>query len=223
MFPQFINKSSLPHKSGVYLFKDKTGKVIYVGKAIDLYHRVASYFSHFNPGGLNVKKAALVEQIRIVETIVVESELEALILEANLIKKYLPPFNIRLTDDKDYLYIGITKEDFPKLVTLRKKDLASVKKYFGPFPSARTLRDTLKMLRRVFPWCSTPPRRSKNDVIATLDLTRFRSCFYHHLGLCPGACVGLITKQDYNKIISKSSFLSVHRTCGRFRQISVDE
>src|SRR3989344_5886932 len=121
----------LPHKPGVYLFKDKTGQVIYVGKAIDLKSRVSSPRSwHWDS----------------VETIVVESELEALILEANLIKKYLPKFNVRLTDDKDYLYIKVTKEQFPKVITARKHELKSSLNFFGPFPSSKTVRETLKSL-----------------------------------------------------------------------------
>ena len=186
-----MDKSLIPKKSGVYIFKDNEGRVLYVGKAIDLYHRVASYFSKDLP----LKTAALVEKIASVETIVVESELEALILEANLIKKYLPPFNVRLTDDKDYLYIGISKGDFPKIITIRKQDLKKIKKFFGPFPSSRTVRDTLRMLRLVFPWCSNPASQGST----------LRGCFYYHLRLCPGACVGSINKRDYNKIISRFS------------------
>lgn len=125
-----------------------------------------------------------------------ESELEALILEANLIKKYLPPFNVRLTDDKDYLYMMVTKDDFPKILTARKKDLAQAKKYWGPFPSTRTVRETLRSLRKVFPWCS----------IASQGVSlRVRPCFYFHLGQCPGACTGSISKKDYNKIITNFS------------------
>lgn len=165
-----------------------------MGKAIDLYHRVASYFNG-HPGGVRTN---LVEQIKAVETIIVESELEALILEANLIKKYLPQFNVRLTDDKDYLYIKITKEDFPKVITARKHELKGSLKYFGPFPSSRTVRDTLKALRRVFPWCAQAPRPG---------LARLRPCFYYHIGLCPGACVGEISKKDYRKNIFRLSQL----------------
>ncbi len=192
MIPVFIDKSKLPHKSGVYQFFNSKKEIIYVGKAIDLNKRVASYFNKEVAG----KTAALVSQIKSVETIIVESELEALILEANLIKKYRPLYNIRLMDDKDYLYIGITKEEFPKVITVRKKDLKPIKKYYGPFPSSRTVKDTLKLLRRVFPWCSNPPGvRNKN----------LRACFYYHIKLCPGACVGLISKDDYNKIIQRFS------------------
>ena len=211
MIPDFLDRSKLPHKSGVYIFKDKKDKIIYVGKAIDLYHRVASYFSRDIPQ----KTSLMVASIYDLETIIVESELEALILEANLIKKFLPPFNVRLTDDKDYLYIGITNEEFPKIVTIRKQDLPAgplrrsfseasrqglrkVKKSFGPFPSSRTVRDTLKLLRRVFPWCSNPSKLASQGLA-------LRACFYYHLGLCPGACVGLISKEDYNKIIRRFS------------------
>lgn len=207
MIPNFIDRSKLPHKSGVYKFLNSKKEVLYVGKAIDLYHRVASYFNR----DVNQKTAILVTQINSVETIIVESELEALILEANLIKKYHPKFNIRLMDDKDYIYIGITQEDYPKVITLRKQDLKSVAKYFGPFPSGKTVKNTLKMLRRVFPWCSSPPKKSFLDSYytaesgGTIAKTRFRPCFCYHLGLCPGACVGLIEKTDYNKTISRFS------------------
>lgn len=189
-------KPKIPHSPGVYIYKDKDGKILYVGKAIDLYSRVSSYFHISRLESADVKTIQLVERIASVETIVVESELEALILEANLIKKFLPPFNIRLTDDKDYLYIANTKEDFPKITPARKKDLKGVKKYWGPFPSSRTVRETLKSLRRVFPWCSNPPREWYKQQ---------RSCFYYHLGLCPGACAGVISKQEYNKIINSFS------------------
>lgn len=182
-----MDKSLVPHRSGVYIFKDKKGKILYIGKAIDLYHRVSSYFS----GKQLPKTAIMVEEIAVLDTIIVESELEALILEANLIKKFRPQFNIRLMDDKDYLYIGLTKEDFPKVITLRKQDLKKVKKFFGPFPSGKTVKNTLKMLRKVFPWCS--------------GKTFSRVCFYYHIGLCPGVCVGLISQEEYNKIIRRFS------------------
>mgnify|MGYP003393295591 CR=1 FL=1 len=193
MIPDFLNKSKIPHKPGVYIYKDDKEKILYVGKAIDLYSRVSSYFNNDITG----KTAILVSKIAGLDTIIVESELEALILEANLIKEYLPAFNIRLMDDKGYLYIGITKQDFPRVVTLRKQDLKTVKKFFGPFPSSRTVKETLKKLRRVFPWCSGTGNRQQ--------ATGSRACFYYHLGLCPGACVNEISKLDYNKIINRFS------------------
>ncbi len=206
MIPSFLDKTKIPHRSGVYIFKDTNRKVLYVGKAIDLYHRVASYFSNSH---LNVKLVNLVDQINRVETIIVESELEALILEANLIKKYLPPFNVSLRDDKDFLYIGITKEEFPKVITIRKQDLKKVKKYFGPFPSSRTVRDTLKSLRRVFPWCANSPKMKLQSRFVNSIPNRdwkARACFYYHLGLCPGACTGAISEHDYRKILRRFSY-----------------
>src|SRR5437868_11379282 len=115
MIPKFIDRSQLPHKPGIYIYKDNQGEILYVGKAVDLYHRVSSYF---NGATNSFKTAQMVERIRSVETVIVESELQALILEANLIKKYLPPFNIMLKDDKDYIYIGITDAEFPQIITL---------------------------------------------------------------------------------------------------------
>lgn len=206
MIPAFIDKALIPHKPGIYIYKDEQDDVLYVGKAVDLYSRVSSYFNspHFD----SPKTAALVEKIRNIETIIVESEMEALILEANLIKKFLPPYNIKLTDDKDYLYIGVTKEDFPRIVTARKHDLSKMKKYFGPFPSAKTVKDTLKQLRKVFPWCqfgnmalSSGPRIT--DPIRHTPLAiRNKPCFYYHLGLCPGSCIGKVSKEEYNKTIN---------------------
>lgn len=187
MIPSSFDRSKIPHKPGIYIYKDDHGRILYVGKAIDLYHRIASYFS----GKHDPKTAQLVTEIKDLETIIVESEFEALLLEANLIKKYLPPFNIKLTDDKDYLYIKITKEDFPQILVARKQDLKDAKIYFGPFPSGKTVRSTLKKLRRIFPWCANPNGR--------------RPCFYYHLNLCIGPCAGVVDKAEYNKMINKFS------------------
>ena len=180
-----INLKRIPRKPGVYLFKDKTGQIIYVGKAIDLKSRIASYFSGVHLRGVRIKN--LVSKIDDVQTMVVESELEALILEANLIKKYLPRFNIRLIDDKDYLYIKVTKETYPKIITARKHELKDSLNFFGPFPSSTTVKNTLGSLRKVFPWCNGGRK----------------ACFYYHLNLCSGACIGEITQEDYRKIINR--------------------
>lgn len=196
MLPKTLDKTKLVHKPGIYIFKDEGGRILYVGKAIDLNKRISSYF-RYNNKNTDLKTQNLVSQIYNVETIVVESELEALILEANLIKKYLPPFNIRLTDDKDYLYIKITKRGFSQVLTARARDLADSKKYFGPFPSSRVVKDTLRSLRRIFPWCASPPNSRKTS----------RPCFYYHLKLCPGPCVGIISQKEYNKIIRELSLL----------------
>ncbi len=197
MLPSFITPDRIPHKPGIYIYKDENGKVIYVGKAVDLFSRVSSYFSK---SWHDIKTTKLVDNIRGLETIIVESEIEALILEANLIKKFMPLYNIRLTDDKDYLYIVVTDEEYPKIVTARKKDLIKVKKWFGPYPSATTVKQTLKKLRRIFPWCS-----GKYQLSGIKNHAKRKACFYYHLGQCPGACVGTVTKVDYDKNIKRFS------------------
>lgn len=188
MIPAHIDKSQIPHKPGVYLYKDIKGEILYVGKAINLYHRIASYFS----GGLHTAKtAALLQKIAQVDTIEVSSEIEALILEANLIKKYRPPFNTKLTDDKDFLYIKITNEEYPRILTARKNELVDAGEYFGPFPSSKIVRETLKKIRRLFPWCNNPYSK--------------KPCFYYHLHLCSGPCAGVIDQKGYKSIIKMFS------------------
>lgn len=194
MLPSFLESTQIPHKPGIYIYKNSAEKIIYVGKAVDLFSRVSSYF---NNSWKDVKTAHLVGEIFSAETIIVESEIEALILEANLIKKHKPLYNIRLTDDKDYLYIVITDEIFPKVITARKTQLVKVKKWFGPYPSATTVKQTLKKLRRIFPWCANPKGSRTNK--------SGRPCFYFHINLCPGACVGSISKEEYAKIIRRFS------------------
>lgn len=194
MLPKFIQKSQIPNLPGVYLYKDSQGEVIYCGKAINLFRRVSSYFNRSN----GARIADLVSNIAGIEIIVVDSELEALILEANLIKKYKPKFNIRLVDDKEYLYIKITKEDFPKVLTARRNQLAASKEYFGPFPSSMVVKETLKKLRRVFCWCSNPP-----VTLSGYERYKYpdRPCFYYHLNLCSGACAGVVTPVAYRRQI----------------------
>lgn len=191
-----LDVSKLPGKPGVYFFKGTKSQTLYVGKALNIKDRIKT---HLKNAESDRREKLLVEQSSKVDFIEVSSEIEALILEANLIKKLKPYFNVRLKDDKDYLYIKITKDSYPKILTARKKDLANVKKYFGPYPTSRIVRSTLRVLRRSFPFCSSPP--GKNG--------KLRACFYYHLGLCPGPCIGKITQKDYQKMILRfSRFLS---------------
>lgn len=199
-----MDMSLLTSRPGVYIFKDKSGKVIYVGKAVNLKNRVASYFRKNNAFS---KQTFLVAQIANINTIEVENELEALILEANLIKKYNPHFNIRLKDDKDYLYIKVTKDPYPMVMTARKKDLRYVKAYFGPYPNSTLVRTTLKSLRRIFKFCSNPPNSSKNL------RPKLKACFWYHLGQCSGACTGRVDKRTYQGQIRKLiTFLEGRKT-----------
>ena len=139
----------LPAKPGVYLMRDITGRVLYVGKAKNLNNRVHSYFR--NSGRQSVKVAALTSHVEDLETIQTDSEIEALILECNLIKKYRPRYNIMLKDDKTYPYLKITlQEPFPRMYITRRvvKDGG---KYYGPYPDVGALRATMKLLRSLFP------------------------------------------------------------------------
>lgn len=184
----------LPKFPGVYLFRDNKNKVIYVGKAINLKNRVSSYFQK---NLQNTKTAALVEKIVTIDFFEVTSDFEALLLEAKLIKQYQPFFNASLKDDKDYLYIIFTKEEFPKVTTGRKRDTEKALVYFGPFTSAKAARDTLKLARRIFPFrTNCRPNSGK-------------ACLSSHIGLCPGVCSGKISAVDYRRSLrGLKSFLS---------------
>jgi len=178
---------NLPTSSGVYLFKNDSGQVIYVGKALNLKNRVSSYFQK-NP--VSQKLQLLLNNISKLETIKVESEIEALLLEAKLIKYFQPEFNSQLKDDKDYLYIVITKDKFPAVITGRKQDLDKARLFFGPFPSSTAVRSTLKTIRKVIPYrINCKPESS-------------RACLSAHLGLCPGVCSGKINSKDYSFDVS---------------------
>lgn len=172
----------------MYQFLDNKGEILYVGKAKNLKNRVSSYFT--KGADLSPKTANLVAQVKKIKVIKVESEIEALLLEANLIKKFSPKYNIRLTDGKAYPLIRITiKEMYPAVLTVRRsEDRKSI--YFGPFPSSNTVRSVLRLLRRIFPYHSTVNHPKK-------------VCLYHHLNLCP--CIPAfdneVTRVAYQKTI----------------------
>jgi excinuclease ABC subunit C len=173
---------NLPSKTGVYLFKNAQGQVIYVGKAVNLKSRVHSYFQN----NLLPKTSLLVSEIESIDYIEVQSEIEALILEANLIKKFRPRYNVRLKDDKDYLYIKVTKEKYPRIITARLRDLDAAKIYFGPFPNSRAVRQTIRLIQKLFPhWiCKNPPGQT---------------CLYAHINLCFGPCRKDFEPKEYEK------------------------
>ncbi len=184
-----IKNHELPDSAGVYLMKDRKGKVIYVGKASSLKRRVRQHFER--PHGAHIEEMTkLVASIDYIEKPTV---IEALILEANLIKYYWPKFNILAKDNKSFLYLVVTKEDFPKPLLIRGEELdeESPKKYkavFGPYTSPRSLRAALDLVRKVFPWSTCEPGQK-------------RPCFYVHLGQCPGVCVNTVDKKTYQKTI----------------------
>lgn len=182
--------NTLPTKSGCYMMKDNFGKIIYVGKAINLRSRVRSYFHNINKLSPRIYK--LVQNIADIEWIVVDSELEALILEMNLIKKHRPHFNVRLKDDKRYPYIKVHwADDFPK-VTISRQMLNDGSRYFGPYTSIWALHQTLDLLRKVYPYLTC------DRVITGEDE---RACLYYDIKLCTAPCIGAISRENYRRMI----------------------
>ncbi|WP_028777396.1 excinuclease ABC subunit UvrC [Shimazuella kribbensis] len=183
--------SLLPNQPGCYLMKNNEGQIIYVGKAKNLRNRVRSYFS----GSHDAKTTRLVMDIVDFEYIVTSSDLEALILESNLIKKHHPHYNIMLKDDKSYPYIQLTKEIHPRLLVTRKL-VKDGSKYFGPYPNAGAAGQTKKLLDRLFPLrkCTTLPKRV---------------CLYYHLGQCLAPCEYEVSEEKYEELTQKiTRFLS---------------
>ena len=196
--PQLQDKlDSLPDKPGVYIYRDSQDRVIYVGKSIHLRHRVRSYF-HASAQQHN-KTRELVAHIDDIEFILTDTELEALILECELIKKHRPRYNIRLKDDKSYPYIKITwYEDYPRIFASRRM-VQDGSRYYGPYTSSSAVHQTLDLLRKMFPY------RSCNREITGKDR---RACLYYHIGRCLAPCVGKADAGEYRAVISRvCSFL----------------
>ncbi|MCS6831703.1 MAG: excinuclease ABC subunit UvrC [Armatimonadota bacterium] len=182
---------TLPNLPGVYLFKDAQGTVLYVGKAVSLRPRVRSYFH--KSAEHSIKTRRLVEKIDDVEWIVTDTELEALVLECNLIKRYRPPYNIRLRDDKQYPFLCLTtSEPFPRLVlTRRAKNDGN--RYFGPYSGSRPVYQTIHLLNRLFPLVTCGEAFTGEPVR--------KPCLYYHLGRCPAPCAGLADKERYRETV----------------------
>jgi excinuclease ABC subunit C len=184
-----IQNGELPDAPGVYLMKDAKGAVLYVGKATSLARRVRQHFER--PHNRLIEE--MTAQVRAIDYIQKPTALEALVLEANLIKQYWPKYNTDQKDDKSFLYLGITREAFPRPVLVRGHELtdASRKQFkavYGPYTSGRSLRAALDVMRKAIPWSTCAPGQA-------------RPCFYVHLGQCPGVCTGAITRIAYGKII----------------------
>ena len=184
----------LPDKPGVYLMHDKNDTIIYVGKAVVLKNRVRQYFQ--SSRGKSPKIQRMVENIAWFEYIVVDSEMEALILECNLIKEHQPKYNTMLKDDKHYPYIRLTaNEDYPRIMLARerKKDKA---KYFGPYTSGQAVHDSIDLLKKTY------FIRSCNKVLPR-DMGKERPCLYYHMGQCKAPCQGYISKEEYKENIGQ--------------------
>lgn len=187
---------TLPMSPGVYLMKDKDGKIIYVGKSKVLKSRVSSYF--INSKSHTVKTVKMVNQVNDFDYILTDSEVEALILECNLIKKYMPKYNILLKDDKQYPYIKITvKEEYPKIFVTRRL-VKDGSKYFGPYMSAANTKETLDTIKRIF------KIRTCNRVLPR-DIGKDRPCLYYQIGQCSAPCAGKISQEEYSEMFNKIS------------------
>ncbi len=188
-------RASVPLSPGVYWFLDGNETVLYVGKAKVLKNRLSQYAKHEDD---RPQIGKLLSQLHTVKWQELGSELEALLVEAELIKRYQPAFNILLKDDKSNLYICIGQGKFPKIFTARKPEiLRSQEKWttFGPYQSGYKVRQVLEIARRIFKWCDKP--------LPDLALTtqNLKPCFYYHLGLCSGACIGKISEEDYHEMV----------------------
>jgi excinuclease ABC subunit C len=183
----------LPKKSGVYIFKNSYGKIIYIGKAKNLYSRIRSYFQDKSNNFLYAKPLDFARKIKSIDYVVTDNETEALILESSLVKKNKPKYNIDLKDDKSYPFIAVTTEEkFPRVFLTRDRNIKGAK-YFGPYTDAGVVRKTLEYLRRIFQVrdCrKTRPGKGTNI-----------PCLNYHIKLCPAPCVGNISQEEYRKNI----------------------
>jgi len=200
---QDLKKLNTPNSAGIYKFLAPRRKILYIGKAINLKSRTKSYFDKdiAKTRGAHIQK--MVEEAKTIEYIRTDSILEAILLEVQLIKKYQPPYNTKEKDDKSFNYVIITREDFPRVLLMRGKELFGHKAsrklktdsykpqtIYGPFPSGIVLKDALKIIRKILPFRDKCLPDSK------------KPCFNRQIGLCPGVCTGEITKTEYAKTIS---------------------
>lgn len=183
----------VPKKTGVYIFKDSRGKIIYIGKAKNLYSRVRSYFQHSRKNFPHAKPGDFIDKIKSIDYVVTDNEAEALILESSLIKKNKPRYNLDLKDDKSYPFIAVTvEEDFPRVFLTRDRNIAGAT-YFGPYTDVRAVRKIIEHLRKIFrvrDCKKTHPGKGKKT-----------PCLNYHINLCTAPCIGNIKPEEYRKNI----------------------
>ncbi len=191
----------IPLEPGVYLMRDRYDQVLYIGKSKALRQRVRSYFR--NPQELSPRIAMMVQLVYEVEFIVTDTEAEALALEDNLIKQYQPYYNVLLKDDKKYPYVCITwSEDYPRIFITRKRHFGSPRdRFYGPYVDVFNLKRTLGIIKKVFPLRQRPQ-----------PLYKDRPCLNYHIGLCPGVCQGLISREEYHRTMQKVAMIFQGRT-----------
>jgi excinuclease ABC subunit C len=201
-----LSTIQLPDTPGVYIFKDAQGKKLYIGKATSLKSRVKSYFSKDLIDTRGERVVTMVEKSKMLDWHTTDSVLEALMLEAQLIKKFQPPYNVRERDNKSYNYVVITKEEFPRVLIARGRELFSSSSpfpsgtIFGPYPEGRNLKIALGIIRKIFPYRDT------------CTPTSGKPCFNAQIGLCPGVCAGMMGAQEYKQQVRHiSQFLSAKK------------
>ena len=196
MSPELKAKlKDLPGRPGIYQFKNEKGKIIYVGKALNLKNRIRSYFH----GNMNSPKTiALVSKIEDLELIVTDNEIEALVLENNLIKEFKPRYNVNLKDDKSFPYIKVTNEFFPRIFPTRRI-IKDGSKYFGPYTEVRNMKSSLRMINQIFKIRSC----NLNITNESIEKKKFKVCLDFHIGKCDGPCEGLISSKDYSEMVSE--------------------
>lgn len=187
---------NLPEQPGVYIYSDQNGKVVYVGKAKNLRKRVSSYFLRTHLP--DAKTRVLVRNISEINYFIVHTELDALLLENNLIKQHQPRYNVNLKDDKTYPWICIRNEPFPRVFSTRKR-ISDGSQYFGPFPSGKMMFTLLDLIRKLFPLrsCNLPLTSS------SIEKGKYRVCLEYHIGNCLGPCEGKQSQQDYQQQIQQ--------------------
>jgi excinuclease ABC subunit C len=176
--------NDLPQKPGVYVFKDAKGLILYVGKAVKLKSRVTSYFKKDGGDNRGPRIELMISQIVDLDYTVTDNETESLILENNFIKQFKPKYNVDLRDDKNYLFVKVNIKDEIPTIGYDRKPTDKNAKYFGPYTAALSVRDTLRLMRRIFPYCANKKIGNK-------------PCFYYHIGKCPGVCFGKISREEY--------------------------
>lgn len=176
----------LPQKPGVYIFKDAKGLILYIGKAVKLKNRVSSYLKKNADDGRGPRIQLMIQQIADLDYAVTDNELESLVLENNFIKQLKPKYNVRLRDDKNYIFLKINLKDQIPTIDYDRKPSDKNARYFGPYTSAMAIKDTLRLVRKIFPFCANSKVSSK-------------PCFYYHIGKCPGVCFGKISPEEYRE------------------------
>lgn len=202
---------TLPTRPGVYQFKNDKDKVIYVGKARNLRSRVRSYF---HGSATNAKTIALVKKIKDVELVVTDSEIEALVLENNLIKELKPRYNIDLKDDKSFPFIKVTNEPYPQVYSTRHV-IQDGSKYFGPYTSVKSMKSALRMINQIF-----KIRSCKYDINeVTITKKKYKLCLDYHINKCDGPCEGLISEHEYNEMVQEVMKLLRGKTDDLIREL----